>query len=48
MENHAFAIPLYFKYYNVSKIHKTLSVTPANQAGLIDRWMEISDMEKLT
>ncbi|MBS1596358.1 MAG: DDE-type integrase/transposase/recombinase [Bacteroidetes bacterium] len=48
VENHCYAIALHFVYYNFAKIHKTLRVTPAMQAGLMDRWMEISDIVKLT
>lgn len=48
IENHCYAIALHFVYYNFAKIHKTLRVTPAMQAGLMDRWMEISDIVKLT
>ena len=48
IENHAYAIALHFVYYNFAKIHKTLRVTPAMEAGLMDRWMEISDIVKLT
>ena len=47
MENHAHAIALHFVYYNFAKIHKTLRVTPAMEAGLMDRWMEISDIVQL-
>jgi len=34
LENHYHAIALHFVYYNFCKIHKSLSVTPAMQAGL--------------
>lgn len=34
IENHSYAIALHFAYYNFCKIHKSLSVTPAMQAGL--------------
>ena len=47
IENHRHAIALHFVYYNFAKIHKTLRVTPAMQAGLMDRWMEISDIVEL-
>jgi IS1 family transposase len=48
IENHCYAIALHFVYYNFAKIHKTLRVTPAMEAGLMDRWMEISDIVRLT
>jgi IS1 family transposase len=47
IENHCCAISLHFVYYNFAKIHKTLRVTPAMQAGLADRWMEISEIVQL-
>jgi len=33
-ENHCHFFSLYIVYYNFYKIHKSLSVTPAMQAGL--------------
>jgi hypothetical protein len=47
LENHCYAIALHFVYYNLVKIHKTLRVTPAMEAGLIKRPMEIIDIVKL-
>ena len=34
LRNHAAAMALYFVYYNFCRIHKTLHVTPAMEAGL--------------
>jgi IS1 family transposase len=48
IENHSYAIALHFVYYNFCKIHKTLRVTPAMEAGLTKDIMEISDIVKLT
>lgn len=36
VENHMHAISLHFMYYNFGKVHKTLRVTPAMQAGVTD------------
>lgn len=36
VENHAHALALHFMYYNFCRIHKTLRVTPAMQAGIAD------------
>lgn len=47
LENHCHAIALYFIYYNFVKIHKTLRVPPAMEAGLIKRLMTIEDIVKL-
>ena len=37
-------LTLYFVFYSFMKIHKTLHVTPAMQAGLSDRAWEMEDM----
>jgi hypothetical protein len=34
MENHTAAIALYFVYYTFGRIHRTLRVTPAMEAGV--------------
>jgi hypothetical protein len=47
IENHAHSLALYFVYYNFCKIHKSLSVTPAMQAGLMKRVMTVEDIAKL-
>ena len=36
VENHRYALSLYFMYYNFARIHSTLRVTPAMQAGIAD------------
>lgn len=48
VENHCHALALYFAYYNWCKIHTTLGVTPAMQAGLIDRPLTVQEIAKLT
>jgi IS1 family transposase len=47
IENHGYAIALHFVYYNFCKLHKSLSVTPAMQAGLTKRFMKIEDIAML-
>ena len=47
IENHCHAIALHFVYYNFVKIHKSLRVPPAMQAGLIKRLMSIDDIVRL-
>ncbi len=47
IENHCYAIALHFVYYNFVKIHKSLRVPPAMQAGLIKRLMSIEDIVRL-
>ncbi len=36
LENHEHALALYFMYYNFCRIHQTLRVTPAMEAGVTD------------
>lgn len=36
IENHIHMLSLYFVHYNFCRIHKTLKVTPAMEAGLSD------------
>ena len=36
VENHSAAVALHFMHYNFARIHKTLRVTPAMEAGLTD------------
>lgn len=44
LENHCHTLALYFVYYNFCKIHTTLRVTPAMEAGLTNDIMEIEDI----
>ena len=37
LDNHIHALALYFVFYNFTRIHKSLRVTPAMEAGLTDR-----------
>ena len=34
LENHAHAVALHFLHYNFARVHRTLRVTPAMEAGL--------------
>jgi IS1 family transposase len=43
-QNHCYAIALHFVHYNFCRIHKTLRVTPAMEAGLHDDILEIEDI----
>ncbi|MDL1893629.1 DDE-type integrase/transposase/recombinase [Sphingobacteriales bacterium CHB3] len=47
VENHAHAVALHFMYYNFVRIHKTLRVTPAMQAGITSKLWEIEDLARL-
>jgi hypothetical protein len=43
-ENHWAARCLHFAYYNFCRIHKTLRVTPAMQAGITDRVGDVAEL----
>jgi hypothetical protein len=43
-ENHVHMVAIYTVFYNWTKIHKTLRVTPAMQAGLTDRVWSMADV----
>lgn len=47
IENHCHAIALHFVHYNFCRIHKSLRVTPAMEAGLTHDVMSIADIVKL-
>lgn len=44
LENHAYAVALHFMYCNFVRIHSTLRVTPAMQAGLTDHLWELYEL----
>lgn len=46
-ENHAHMVALYSVFYNWTKVHKTLRVTPAMAAGLADRVFDMCDVVAL-
>jgi hypothetical protein len=47
LENHIHMIALYTVFYNLTKIHKTLRVTPAMQAGLTDHVWSMEEVVRL-
>lgn len=47
IENHANAVALHFMFYNFAKIHKSLRVTPAMEAGLADHVWSIAEIAAL-
>jgi len=52
LENHVYALALYFMYYNFARPHKTLANPypriPAMAAGITNRIWTIEDIVKLT
>jgi IS1 family transposase len=47
LENHGHAVALYFMHYNFCRVHKTLRVTPAMEAGLTDHVWETEELLNL-
>ena len=47
IENHAAAIALHYMHYNFCRIHKTLRVTPAMEAGITSHVWEIGEIAGL-
>ena len=47
VENHAFAVALHFMYYNFGRVHKTLRVTPAMEAGIADHVWSLEEIAAL-
>jgi IS1 family transposase len=47
VENHAAAVALWFAYYNFCRVHQTLRVTPAMEAGLTDHVWTIEELLSL-
>jgi hypothetical protein len=47
VENHTAAIALYFMFYNFGRIHQTLRVTPAMEAGVANHVWSIDEIVAL-
>ena len=47
IENHAHAVSLHFTFYNFARIHKTLRVTPAMQAGIAEHVWSLEEIAQL-
>ncbi len=47
VENHACAVGLHYMYYNFGRIHKTLRVSPATEAGFADHVWSLEEIAKL-
>jgi len=44
VENHTYAVALFYMHYNFCRIHKTLRVTPAMEAGIADHIWSIEEL----
>ena len=47
LENHVAGLSLYFMYYNFCRVHQTLRVTPAMEAGITDHVWEVEEIVAL-
>jgi hypothetical protein len=47
VENHAAMVSLFFMWYNFGRIHQTLRVTPAMEAGLTDHVWSVEEIVAL-
>ena len=47
VENHACAVGLHYMFYNFGRIHKTLRVTPAMEAGISDHVWSLEEIAEL-
>jgi IS1 family transposase len=47
VENHAYSVALYFMHYNFARVHRTLRVTPAMEAGVSDHVWSIEEIAAL-
>jgi hypothetical protein len=47
VENHEHMLAIYFLYYNLCRVHATLRVTPAMEAGIANHVWTIEEMVKL-
>ena len=44
IDNHGHAVALYFMFYNFCRVHQTLRVTPAMEAGLTDHVWNVEEL----
>ena len=47
LENHVAAVALHYLYYNFCRIHQTLRVTPAMEAGIADHIWSLEELVSL-
>jgi hypothetical protein len=47
LENHEHMLAIYFLYYNFCRVHQTIRVTPAMEAGISSHVWTIEEMVKL-
>lgn len=47
LENHTYAVALFYFFYNFARIHQTLRVTPAMEAGVADHAWTLEEIAEL-
>jgi hypothetical protein len=47
LENHGHALAIHYMYYNFGRIHQSLRVTPAMEAGISDHVWDIDEIVAL-
>jgi hypothetical protein len=47
IENHVYAMAIYFMHYNFVRIHHSLRVTPAMEAGVTSKLWSLTDMVRV-
>ena len=47
IENHAYAVALYTMHYNFCRIHQSLRVTPAMEAGISNHVWDLEEIAAL-
>jgi len=47
VQNHAYAVALYYMHYNFCRVHKSLRVTPAMEAGVADHVWTVEEIVNL-
>jgi IS1 family transposase len=48
VENHAYQLAIHYMHYNFCRVHKTLRVTPAMEAGITDHVWSLREIIQLT
>jgi len=47
VENHAYHLAHHYMHYNFCRVHKTLRVTPAMEAGIADHVWTLEDIVRI-
>ena len=47
LSNHAYAVAIHFLHYNFARVHKSLRITPAMEAGIADHVWTLEEIAAL-